>query len=80
MKALSTLTRWIRRVIRTAGQATSFDDPAPAHPIRRAWWRPAVMNLGDESRAADAAEADAIARYGHSDLPLLRQRRRHRDK
>jgi hypothetical protein len=37
------------------------------------------MNLGDESRAADAAEDDAIARYGRSNVPLLRQRRRPRD-
>jgi len=36
---------------------------APHRPKLRAWWRPAVINLGDASRGADAAEWDAIKRY-----------------
>jgi hypothetical protein len=35
---------------------------APPQP-RRAWWRPPVMNLGDESREADIHEREAMALY-----------------
>jgi hypothetical protein len=42
---------------------TFINHLAPHRPKLRAWWRPAVISLGDATRWADAAEWDAIARY-----------------
>jgi hypothetical protein len=48
---------------RHARLETFVNHLAPHRRKLRAWWRPAVVSLGDASRWADAAEWDAIARY-----------------
>jgi hypothetical protein len=52
--------KWFTRVARLE---TFVNNVAPHRPKLRAWWRPAVINLGDASRWADAAEWDAITRH-----------------
>jgi hypothetical protein len=60
--ALSLLKGWSRKLVSGARMTAEQRHRAPPQP-RRAWWRPPVMNLGDESREADIHEWEAMALY-----------------
>ena len=63
----------VRRLATALRRPESRPVPTPAGPAPRAWWRPPVINLGEESGVEDAAERDAIAVHFPSTPPSVRQ-------